>query len=252
MRLKDRVAIVTGASRGIGRAIAVGLAREGAALIVNNSNPGSDGLAEEVVRTICAAGGRAIPLRADVSDLAEHHRLVAAAVTQFGRLDILVNNAGVEFREPFLRTRSETWDRTLAVNLKGPYFLSQKAAEAMMGTGGGKIINISTVHDHHPLRDRSAYAISKGGLMMLTKSLAFELAEHGISVNAISPGAILTDMNREALSVPENLNRCLGKIPLKRLGAAADIVGAAVFLASSESDYVTGATLYVDGGMLLY
>ncbi|MCX6619181.1 MAG: 3-oxoacyl-ACP reductase FabG [Acidobacteria bacterium] len=252
MRLKDRVAIVTGASRGIGRAIAAGLAREGAAVIVNNSNPSSDGLAEEVVRTICGAGGRAAPLRADVADLAEHHRLVAAAVTQFGRLDILVNNAGVEFREPFLRTRPETWDRTLAVNLKGPYFLSQKAAEAMMGSGGGKIINISTVHDHHPLRDRSAYAISKGGLMMLTKSLAFELAEHGILVNAISPGAILTDMNREALSVPENLNRCLGKIPLKRLGAADDIVGAAVFLASSESDYVTGATLYIDGGMLLY
>jgi len=252
MRLKDRVAIVTGASRGIGRAIAAGLAREGAAVIVNNSNPSSDELAEELVRTICGAGGRAIPLRADVADLAEHHRLVAAAVTQFGRLDILVNNAGIEFREPFLRTRPETWDRTLAVNLRGPYFLSQKAAEAMTGTGGGKIINISTVHDHHPLRDRSAYAISKGGLMMLTKSLAFELAEHGISVNAISPGAILTDMNREALSVPENLNRCLGKIALKRLGAADDIVGAAVFLASSESDYVTGATLYVDGGMLLF
>jgi glucose 1-dehydrogenase len=252
MRLKDRVAIVTGASRGIGRAIALGLAREGAAVVVNNSHPGSDELAEEVVRTICAAGGRAAPLRADVADLAEHHRLVAAAVTQFGRLDILVNNAGVEFREPFLRTRPETWDRTLAVNLRGPYFLSQKAAEAMMGSGGGKIINISTVHDHHPLRDRSAYAISKGGLMMLTKSLAFELAEHGISVNAISPGAILTDMNREALSVPENLSRCLGKIPLKRLGAADDIVGAAVFLASSESDYVTGATLYIDGGMLLF
>jgi glucose 1-dehydrogenase len=251
MKLQDRVAIVTGASRGIGRAIALGLAREGAAVVVNNSNARSDALAEEVVRAICAAGGQALASRADVGDLREHERLVGAALTSFGRLDILVNNAGVEFREPFLRSRPETWDQTLAVNLKGPFFLSQKAAEAMRRGGAGKIINVSSVHDHHPLRDRSIYAASKGGLIMLTKALAFELAEYGICVNAISPGAILTDMNREALSAPENLNRCLGKIPLKRLGTVEDIVGAAVFLASSESDYVTGTTLYIDGGMLL-
>ena len=130
--------------------------------------------------------------------------------------------------------------------------LSQKAAQAMRKTGGGKIINISSVHDWLPLRNRSIYSISKGGLMMLTKSLAFELAEHNIHVTAISPGAILTDMNRESLSRPENLSRVLGTIAVKRLGTAEDIVGAVVFLASPESDYVTGATLYVDGGMLLY
>ena len=250
MRLKDRVAIVTGASRGIGRAIALGLAREGAAVVVNNSR--RDGLAEEVVGSISASGGRALALRADIGNLGEHDRLVSSALEQFGRLDILVNNAGVEFREPFLRSQPETWDQTLSVNLKGPYFLSQKAAHAMMRSGGGKIINLSSVHDRVPLRDRSIYSISKGGLAMLTKSLAFELAEHGINVNAISPGAILTDMNRESLSVSENLTRVLGKIALKRLGTVEDIVGAAVFLASSDSDYVTGATLYVDGGMLLY
>jgi glucose 1-dehydrogenase len=122
----------------------------------------------------------------------------------------------------------------------------------MMKTGYGRIINISSVHDWLPLRNRSVYSVSKGGLMMLTKSLALELAEHNINVNAISPGAILTDMNRESLSKPENLSRVLGSIALKRLGVGKDIVGAAVFLASSESDYVTGATLYVDGGMLLY
>ncbi len=250
MRLKDRVAIVTGANRGIGRAIALGLAREGAALVVNNSRP--DPSAEEVVKIICSSGGRALALPADVSDLGEHERLVAAAVGQFGRLDILVNNAGVEFHEPFLECRPETWDRTLAVNLKGPYFLSQKAAQAMQRLGGGKIINISSVHDQIPNRNRSAYAISKGGLAMLTKSLAFELAPHGIAVNAISPGAILTDMNRQSLSVPENRERCLGKIAMKRFGETEDIAGAAVFLASPESDYMTGATIYIDGGMLLY
>lgn len=250
MRLKGRVAIVTGGNRGIGRALSIGLAREGAAVVVNNSRP--DHTAEDVVREICAAGGKAAALPADIRNLDEHSHLISAAVEGFGRLDILVNNAGIEFREPFLRTRPETFDQTLAVNLRAPYFLSQKAAQAMMASGGGRIINISSVHDHHPLRDRSAYAVSKGGLAMLTKALAFELAEHGINVNAISPGAILTDMNRESLSVPENLSRCLGKIALKRLGEVEDIVGATVFLASAESGYVTGATLYIDGGMLLF
>jgi glucose 1-dehydrogenase len=250
MRLKDRVALVTGGNRGIGRAIALGMAREGAAIAVNNSRP--DGTAEEVVRIICSSGGRAVALPADVGDIGQHERLVSAALDQLGRLDVLVNNAGVEFHESFLSTRPETWEKTLDVNLKGPYFLSQKAAAAMMRGGGGKIINISSVHDRVPLRNRSAYAISKGGLAMLTKSLAFELAEHGITVNAISPGAILTDMNRQSLSVPENLNRCLGKISLKRLGEVDDIVGASIFLASTESNYMTGATIYVDGGMLLF
>ena len=250
MRLKDRVAIVTGASRGIGRAVALGLAREGAAVVVNNSRP--NGAAEQVARAIASAGGRAFPLPADIRDLAQHERLVSAALEQFGRLDILVNNAGVEFREAFLESTPETWEQTLTVNLKAPFFLSQKAAQAMRKTGGGKIINISSVHDWLPLRNRSIYSISKGGLMMLTKSLAFELAEHNIHVTAISPGAILTDMNRESLSKPENLSRVLGTIAVKRLGTAEDIVGATVFLASPESDYVTGATLYVDGGMLLY
>ncbi len=150
MRLKDRVAIVTGASRGIGQAIALGLAREGAAVVVNNAR--ADGSAAEVAHRICASGGRALAVPADIRDLEEQDRLVASAVEQFGRLDTLVNNAGVEFREPFLQARPETWDQTLAVNLKAPYFLSQKAAVVMIRSGGGKIVNISSVHDHHPRR----------------------------------------------------------------------------------------------------
>jgi NAD(P)-dependent dehydrogenase (short-subunit alcohol dehydrogenase family) len=271
MRLNGSVAIVTGAARGIGQAIALGLAREGATVVVNDlpdlpegdsadsadSAAGAGGVASaggaaDVARRICAAGGHAMALPADVRDLETHDRLVSAALERFGRLDALVNNAGVEIREPFLQTRPETWTHTLAVNLTAPYFLSQKAAQAMMRSGGGRIINISSVHDHHPLRDRSAYAISKGGLAMLTKALAFELAEHRITVNAIAPGAILTDMNRESLAVPENRQRCMEKIALQRFGDVEDVVGAAVFLASAESAYITGATLYIDGGMLLY
>ncbi len=267
MRLNGSVAIVTGGARGIGQAIALGLAREGASVVVNDlpehgsaagaagagaaGAPGAAGAAN-VARRICESGGQAMALTADVRDPTERDRLVSTAVERFGRLDVLVNNAGVQIREPFLQTRPETWAQTLAVNLTAPYFLSQKAALAMMQSGGGRIINISSVHDHHPLRDRSAYAISKGGMAMLTKALAFELAEHRINVNAIAPGAILTDMNRESLAVPENRRRCMEKIALQRLGGAEDLVGAAVFLASSDSAYVTGATLYVDGGMLLY
>ncbi len=250
MRLKDQVAIVTGAGRGIGLAIAKGLAREGAAVVVNYSRSGA--AAAQVAAGVVAAGGQAVAVQADVQNLAEHDRLIAAALANFGGLDILVNNAGLEYRESFLTTTEEQFDHTLGVNVKGVYFLSQKAARVMvLAKKGGKMINISSCHDTVPLALRSAYAVSKGGLAMLTKSLALELAEHKINVNAISPGAILTEMNREHLSKPDVRARLLARIPWNRLGDVEDCVGAAVFLASPESDYVTGATLYVDGGLLL-
>ena len=249
MRLQGRVAIVTGAGRGIGRAIAIGYGREGAAVLVNYSR--SAAAAEEVAKAIRDAGGKAIATRADVADLDDHGPLIETAIKQFGALHVLVNNAGVEFHEPVLGATTQTWDRTMGVNLKGAYFLSCKAAAVIARYGGGKIINISSVHDVEPLRDRAIYSISKGGMMMMTKSLAFELAEHNIHVNSISPGAILTDMNRKHLTESPRRVRLLDKIPSKRIGEPEDIVGAAVFLASSESDYVTGATIYVDGGLLL-
>ncbi len=249
MRLKDQVAIITGANQGIGRALAKGLAREGARIVVNY--PPWVPTAEDVVREIAEAGGQAVAAQADVKELSEHSRLVSTALERFGRLDILINNAGVEFREPFLSTTPEIWEATVGVNLKAPYFLSQRAAEVMIRAGRGKIINLSSVHDTVPLPDRSVYAISKGGIAMLTRALALELAEHRINVNAIAPGAILTDLNRESLSIPERRARLLDRIPWNRIGDVEDIVGAAVFLASPESDYVTGATIYVDGGLLL-
>lgn len=250
MKLKDRTAIVTGAGRGIGAALAKGLAREGAAVVVNYSRAAAE--ARKVAGDILAAGGRAVAVQADVKELSEQQRLIAAALDNFGRLDILINNAGIEYREPFLSTTVEQWDQTMGVNLKGVFFLSQKAAQAMVRSGkGGKIINLSSCHDTVPLALRSAYGVSKGGLAMLTKSLALELGEHKINVNAISPGAILTEMNSQHLSQPEVRARLVARIPWNRLGDVEDCVGAAVFLASSESDYVTGATLYVDGGLLL-
>lgn len=250
MRLKEKVAIVTGACKGIGRAIAVAYARQGAAVVIGDRLCAECGKA--VLEEISAAGGRAAAVQADVSNLSEHEKLVAAAVQQFGRLDILVNSAGIEARESVLQAKPETWEQVIGVNLRGAYFLSSKAASVMAASGRGKIINISSVHDTQPLRERAIYSISKGGVRMMTKSLALELAEYGIQVNSISPGAILTDMNRNGLSDPDKRERLIRQIPLRRLGDAQDIAGAAVFLASLESDYVTGATIYVDGGLLLH
>lgn len=250
LRLKDKTAIVTGAGRGIGAALAKGLAREGAAVVVNYSR--SAEAAGQVVRDIIAGGGKAVAIQADISKLAEHAQLISAALKHFGRLDILVNNAGIEYTVPFLSTSEEQFDHTLAVNLKGVYFLSQKAAQAMIQGGyGGRIINISSCHDTVPLDGRSAYGVSKGGLAMLTKSLALELAEHRIHVTGLAPGAILTDMNRASLTRPEAVDWASKNLPIGRVGEAEECVGAAVFLASDEAGYVTGTTVYVDGGLLL-
>ena len=249
MRLEGKVAIVTGAGRGIGRAIAIGYAREGASVVVNYSR--SAEAAEEVVQSIRSAGGKAIAVRADVSNLAEHDALLAAATDEFGALDILVNNAGIEFNEPVLEAKESTWNQTIGVNLKGAYFLCCKAAAIMVRAGRGKIIAVSSVHDVQPVRNRAIYSITKGGMMMLVKSLALELADLNVHVNAISPGAILTDMNRAHLTQPARRERMIGMIPMKRIGEPEDLIGVAVFLASPESDYVTGTTIYVDGGLIL-
>ena len=248
MRLEGTTAIVTGAGRGIGRAIALGYAAEGAAVVLNDSCAQTT---REVEQRIRSDGGRALAVVTDVSRLADHARLLAATLDEFGRLDILVNNAGIEIHESILEASPETWERTIGVNLEGAYFLSCRAAAIMARAGGGRIINIASIHDTQPLRDRGVYSITKGGMRMMTRSLALELGEHNIRVNSISPGAILTDMNRASLSDPARREQLIGRIPLRRIGEPEDMVGAAVFLASSESDYVTGTTLYVDGGLLL-
>lgn len=247
--LRNRVAIVTGGSRGIGRAIAIGLAREGASVVVNYLSQAS--AAEEVVGTIRAAGGEAIAVQADIGNLTQHDGLVAATRERFGRVDVLVNNAGIGRRQPFLDATVEAWDWVHGINLKGVYFLSQAVARLMVPQGSGKIINISSVHDERAMVGNSVYSIAKAGLVMLTKSLALELAEKGVQVNCVSPGAIRTDATNQFLAMSGYEEKVIAKIPSRRVGEPEDVVGAVVLLASPASDYITGATIYVDGGMLL-
>jgi glucose 1-dehydrogenase len=249
MLLRDRVAVVTGAERGIGRAIAIAYGHQGASVVVNYFQ--SQSAADEVVAEIRATGSKAIALRADVSNLEDHATLINAVLRTFQRLDVLVNNAGIQANEPVLEAQEETWDRILGVNLKGAYFLSCRAAREMQNVGRGKIICVSSIHDVEPMRQRSIYCISKAGIRMAVKSLALELAEHNVQVNAISPGAVLTDLNRKNLNEPTRRENLIHKIPAGRIGCPEDITGAAVFLASAGSDYITGTTVYVDGGLLL-
>jgi glucose 1-dehydrogenase len=246
MRLCGKVALVTGAGRGIGRAIAQALAREGASVIVNDRDKTG---ANETVR---GSEGCSIAAIADIGVMTSQQSLIELTYEEFGKLDILVNNAGIQFHDPFLDAQPETWDRTFDINLKAPFFLIQQAAKRMIQAGSaGTILNIASIHDSVALRNRSVYAITKGGLRMMTRSLALELAEYGITVNAISPGAILTDMNHEVLADPACRERVLRTIPLGRIGNPEDIAGAAVFLVSPEASYITGATPYVDGGILV-
>lgn len=250
-RMLDRqVAVVTGASRGIGRAIAVALAGEGACVVVNYVS--NEIAAEEVATIIREAGGEALTVQGDVSDRTSHQRILDEAIRGFGRLDILVNNAGMSKRQAFLEVDAGTLDYTLGVNFTGPFLLTQLAGRTMAAQGYGKIINISSVHDTQPMRLNSAYCASKSALVMMTKCAALELAASGVQVNCISPGAILTDENRPRLEDPTYLAQVLAKIPVGRVGNVDDITGAVLLLASPASAYITGTVLYVDGGMLLH
>jgi glucose 1-dehydrogenase len=247
MRLAGRVAIVTGGARGIGAAIVRRFLCDGAAVAAVDCSAPPD--MDELLRNCRASRSELLWIEADVADTDTHEQIVRRTLERFGKLRVLVNNAGIQIREPFLAARLESWDRIFGVNLKGPYFLSQRAALNM--DQGGRIINIASVHDETPHRNNSIYSITKAAMKMLTKSLALELAERRINVNSISPGAIGTDINRDVLSDEKVRRQLATSIPLGRIGVPDDIVGAAVYLASPESDYVTGSTLYVDGGLLL-
>jgi glucose 1-dehydrogenase len=248
MRLQGKNAVVTGSSKGIGRAIATRLGREGANVIVNyNSDPRG---AEEAVGEIRAFGVRAEALQADLGSVPSVQGLLASSVEVLGPLDILVNNAGIESHAPFWEVAEADFDRVLSVNLKGVFFATQAMVRHLQTTGRpGRVINISSVHEEIPFPNFAAYCASKGGLKMLTRNLAVELGPLGITVNSIAPGAIETPINTALLNDTVKLRSLLAQIPLGRLGKPEDVAGLAAFLASDEAAYVTGSTYFIDGGL---
>jgi 3-oxoacyl-[acyl-carrier protein] reductase len=244
MRLADQVAIITGSARGLGRAMALRFAEEGATVVVADLD--RDG-ATQVAGELEAAGGRARPFEVDVASPPRVEAMVADALGQFGRLDVLVNNAGVGLNRPFMTTTLEEWERQLRVNLTGTFLCAQAAARAMVRQGRGRIVNVASISGQRGGQGRAAYGAAKAGVILLTRVMAVELAPRGVRVNAIAPGPVDTEQSRGTHT--EATRRAYReRIPAGRYGEAEEIAAAALFLASEESSFVVGHVLNVDGG----
>ena len=247
--LKGKVALVTGAGSGIGQAIAERFAKEGAHVAIN-MHPGGKHTGAAATGPVTQFDPDALAVPANVNVRAEVEGMVEQIVEKFGRLDICVNNAGIEFKKPFLEITDDEWNKVLSVNLYGGFLVSQIAARQMVKQGeGGKIIFVSSIHEDVPFPQFAPYCASKGGIRMLMRNLAMELAEHKINVNNIAPGAIATPINQKVLDNPEELKKAIEPIPLARFGKPDEVASVALFLASNESQYITGSTYYIDGGL---
>ncbi len=249
MSLEGKVAIVTGGNSGIGRAIVLALAEQKAKVVIDYvSHPEAT---EEEERKIAAMEDQAIGVEADVSKIAELRKLVDSAVNAFGRLDIMVNNAGIETRTSILETTEEEYHEVLDINLKSAFFGTKLAAEQMIAQGdGGRIINLSSVHEDWPMTGNSAYALSKGGMRMLTRQAGVGLAPHGITVVGVAPGAVITPINESTLDDPEKLKTINSAIPLGRMAKPEEIASVVAFVAGDGASYITATTIVADGGLM--
>ncbi len=248
--LKNKVALITGARRGMGKSHAIALAKQGAKVAVTDINQDD---CQKVVDEIKSSGGKAIAFKLDVSDKSEVDSVVAEIVKKFGQLDILINNAGIAQFKPFLELSEEDWDRTIDINLKGEFLCAQAAAKVMEKRKGGVIVNIASVamgQQGIGMSNIAHYCASKGGIAAMTEALAVELAPFNIRVNAIAPGMIETPMIDVVKSDPKMLKAMLQRVPLKRVGRPEEVSELVVFLASDSSSYMTGAVVIIDGGWL--
>jgi glucose 1-dehydrogenase len=247
--LKDKVAVVTGGSGGIGSAIALELAKEGAKVAIDyHSHPES---AEAIQNKIKAIGSVCFAIQSDVSKPADLQKLVNGAVQKFGRLDIWVNNAGVETRTSILDTTEEEYEKVMQVNLKSAFFGTQAAAKQMIQQGGGgRIINITSVHEDWPMPGNTAYCLSKGGMRMLTRTAGLELAKHQILVIGVGPGAVATPINLSTMKDPALMKKLHDAIPLSRMGTPEEIATVVAFLSGPKASYMTATTVFVDGGLM--
>lgn len=247
--LQGKVAIVTGGNSGIGKAIVETLAELGARVVIDyRSHPEAT---EELEREIGAYGGSSYGVQADVANLDELRRLVDTTVATYGRLDVMVNNAGIETRTSILDTSPEDYDKVLNVNLRGVFFATQYAAKQMIAQGGGgRIINISSVHEDWPMPNNTPYCCAKGGVRMLTRTAALELAPHGITVVNVGPGAVATPINDSTMNNPELLAKLNAAIPLGRMAQPEEIAKVVAFLASDAASYITATTVFADGGIM--
>jgi glucose 1-dehydrogenase len=249
MRLRGKTAVVTGAGTGIGQAIALAFAREGACVVVDYVGDAS--VAEETLNKIGALGGKSLGVAADVSNPYQVNGLIQQSLAAFGKLDIFVNHAGIEKKIAFVDFPLQEWQKIMDVNLTGPFLCSQAAARQMILQGaGGRIINISSVHEDLPMPTNAPYCASKGGLRMLMRTIAVELAPHQITVNNIGPGAIYTPIDKDVEMDPKLNDQILAEIPLGRWGRPEEVAQLAVYLASDDAAYITGSTHFIDGGML--
>jgi glucose 1-dehydrogenase len=248
MKLEGKTVLITGGSQGIGQGIAFRLAEEGADIVVDYV--GSSESADATVAQIQKRGRRALAVEADISSVEQIHAMMKQAVDSLGGVDVLVNNAGVEKHASIWEATEHDYDLVLTINLKGAFFASQAFVQHRMAVKKpGKIINVSSVHEELPFPHFTSYCASKGGMKMMMRNLSIELAPYGITVNNIAPGAIETPINTALLNDPPKLKALLDNIPLARLGQVGDVAGVAAFLASSDADYITGATIVVDGGL---
>jgi len=249
MTLHGKVAIVTGGNTGIGKSIVLALAQEGASIVIDYiADPDAT---EELEKQVAALGDTAIGVEADVSKVDDLQTLVDAAVKQFGRLDVMVNNAGVETRSSVLDTTEDQYEKVLEINLKSAFFGTQLAAKQMIAQGGGgRVINITSVHEDWPMPGNTPYCLSKGGVRMLTRTAGVELGPHGITVVGVGPGAIATPINAATMADPAKMKTLDAAIPLGRMAEPSEIGSVVAFLASDAASYITATTVFADGGIM--